>query len=401
MFERGDWLVRSLRGVVLVLVLGLVVVGFSSAAGRGVPAVRWSRIGSGAISAASQPGVVRTPDGVLHVVWVRGAAELDLLDTVVSGRGAVGKTTAIVSGWKGLVLGPSIVVDGGQLRVLFGGLDQATTASDPLFGTLATTTGGRDGVSWTAPEKANATNTFVYGAHSIGAAVTKGGVPVAVWGDSQPDRDGYHFGVGGGSDVELQQGCCLEDGQLAVDDATGQVMAAYVSIGTYASNAPGLYLQRIGPTGLLGKRVRIPGANDTAIQRPAITSREEGAGVFVAYPVGSPIATTLDLWRAGGARPAVLARGGSIRNVAAGPAPHGRIWVLWYDSAQLHAACTNASVTKIGPVVDFSGPPGMASSESPFDLTGEGSRGTLDVVATVGIGNSTQIWHTQVKPLCP
>jgi hypothetical protein len=396
-----NWMPHS-RRLVAAAVLALAVVSGASAGGRAASSTKWSRLGTGAISAAAQPGVVRTSDGSLHVVWVRRAGTgYDLLHTGIGASGAVEATSPVVTGWKGMVVGPSIVVDGGQLRVLFAGLDQATTSNDPLFGTLATATGGRDGTTWSAPEKANATNTFVYGARSIGAAVTRGGTPVALWGDSQPDRDGYHFGVGGGSDVELQPGCCLEDGQVAVDAATGQVLAAYFSLGTAFSNVPGLYLQKIGPTGLLGTRVRISDANDAVAQRPAITGRLKGAGVFVAYAAGTPIPTSLDLWRAGATRPAILAHGTNISNVAAGAAPGGRIWLLWYDEAELHAACTNASGTRIGTIVDVLRPPGMASSSRPFNLTGEGSRGTLDIVATVGIGGATQIWHAQVQPVCP
>jgi hypothetical protein len=82
-------------------------------------------------------------------------------------------------------------------------------------------------------------------------------------------------------------------------------------------------------------------------------------------------------------------------NIAA--APEGRLWVMWHEggSNDLFAIRTNKAATRFGSIVKVAPP---ASTSSVWKLKGEGSRGPLDLLASVSTGSSLAAWHTQVLP---
>src|SRR5688572_5283563 len=112
---------RTRSGVVAALVAALVCVGVTSA---GVPG-RWDTVVRGANApggSASELGLARTADGVLHVAWKEQTGPLveAIRHRSVSAAGRLGPTSTIVSGWVGLS-DPELVVErGGGLRVYFG-----------------------------------------------------------------------------------------------------------------------------------------------------------------------------------------------------------------------------------------------------------------------------------------
>jgi hypothetical protein len=70
---------------------------------------------------------------------------------------------------------------------------------------------------------------------------------------------------------------------------------------------------------------------------------------------------------------------------------------MWHEggSNELFAARTNKAATRFGPVVTVKPPP---STSSVWKLKGEGTRGPLDLLASVSTGSSLAAWHTQVLP---
>src|SRR6188472_3792982 len=116
---------RGLRRLVFVFaLLGLALVpGTASAGGPG----SWSRITATNLFNFAEPGLARTSDGVLHVVWHEpvNAQSESLMHSAVSPAGAqVGNAVPIQSGWNSINAQPDLTVspDGSTLRVFFAGI---------------------------------------------------------------------------------------------------------------------------------------------------------------------------------------------------------------------------------------------------------------------------------------
>ena len=308
----------------------------------------------------------------------------------------------IQGGWNSLAQRPDLVVspDGNTLRLFFAGL-RSTNSGDPLNGHLFMTTAGRDGRTWSAPQRATAGTYPSYGSQGIGAGIARNGTTSVSTGDP-----GNIFRVGGGAEFRYEtRGCCVYDPDIGVDSVSGQAVLAWFS---NVNNNNGLYAQAIGPSGLVGARVYLPGsanANRTTanqpIQRTPVTGRIGADGVYLAYGPGYPTRSRVNLLRFGG-QPLAVGRGNSIENVNIAPAPEGRLWLMWSDRGRLsgrvaiHAVRTNRRATRVGTPTTIAPPAGTVSI---FGVHGEGSIGTLDLFAQVGTAtNAVATWHTQVLP---
>src|SRR5258708_166351 len=60
----------------------------------------WTRV-SGPAAPGQQLGLARTADGVLHVIWNRGATPTSIFETRLSSAGKALGTSAVASGWDG------------------------------------------------------------------------------------------------------------------------------------------------------------------------------------------------------------------------------------------------------------------------------------------------------------
>ena len=132
-------------------------------------------------------------------------------------------------------------------------------------------------------------------------------------------------------------------------------------------------------------------------QRVAISGRIGAAGVYVASCEGYPVCQKAILWRAGGGRPLRVGGGRDIEDIHVSPGPQGRLWVAWHDGRtdQILAVRTNRAATRVGPLVEVKPPPG---AKEMWKLTGEGSRGKLDLFVAASVGSTLSTWHTQVLP---
>ena len=165
--------IRGTVGLVTVLLAAVVCVGVTSA---GVPG-RWEIVAKGGNvpgSMASELGLARTPDGLLHVAWKEQTGPLTASIRVRTFHASGSPRTdvrKIVEGWVGLS-DPELVVDrGGGLRVYFGGL-RTTQSGDPMAG-LLTATDPPFGASWSTPEVIHNRN-FV-GARNSSVTVARDG----------------------------------------------------------------------------------------------------------------------------------------------------------------------------------------------------------------------------------
>jgi len=390
------------RGRLQVLVFAVLAAAFlyAGTASSGSPG-NWTRITTTNLVNFAEPGLARTSDGVLHVVWHKPVSSNreDLMHSAISPAGkVVGDAVAIQSGWNSLSQRPDLVVspDGNTLRVFFAGL-HSLIGGDPLNEQLMTATAAREGRSWTGPQRVTSASHPSYGSAGIGAAVGAGGTPIVAEGDP---GNIFHFGIGGPDFAYESRGCCVYDPDIGVDSQSGQAFVAWFS---NVNGSNGLYAQSISTSGLSGTPTYLPGSanadRSTAnqpIQRTPITGRLGAGGVYVAYGPGYPTRKSVSLLRLGASKPLVAGRGSSIENVDVARAPEGRLWVMWSDGGKIYAVRTNKAATRVGGRVALTPPAGTVSI---FGLWGEGSLGTLDLIAHAGTAtNAVAFWHTQVLP---
>ena len=372
----------------------------TGAASAGTPG-NWTQFTTSNLHNFAEPGLARTADGVFHVVWHRpvSASSDDLMHTAISRTGGVvGGPVTIESGWQGLNAQPDLVAapGGTSLRVFFAGT-HTLTLDDTLNYQLLTATAGPDGSSWSAPQRVTSSSHPSYASAGIGAAMAPNGTPVVAAGDP---GNIFHFGIGGPDFVyESRAGMNVYDPGVGVDSTSRQAVLAWFSLGDASE---GTYARAITPSGPSGSTVFLPGSASAdrrsanpPLQRTAITGRLGDSGVYIAYGVGYPSRTSVALARFGGGS-LTVGRGTSIDNVAIAPAPEGRLWVTWSDGPKIYAVRTNKAATRVGPRVGINRPPGSVSL---FGVFGEGSLGTLDLIANSGTAsNAVAMWHTEVLP---
>jgi hypothetical protein len=378
------------RSALLVVVSLLALVG-ALAASAGPPG-SWTRLTDTNGRNIDQVGLTRTPDGVLHVFWQKriGAGNEAIAHTTVNPAGKPGGTNIAFGGLSSVNNPDAVVTADNKLRVFFAGLGSGSSG-------VASATAPLSGATWTKESPRVSSTTSAVG--PVGAAVDASGGPVFAYSIS------FHLGLHVGLDPaqpdrELQPDtkCCDYLPDVATDAASKQtVIASYSNAG----GRPGIWAQTVLPN--TGPRLLAPGSltGGRAIgvdQRTAITARIGAPGVYVAYCSGYPTCTRALLWRVGTKK--ALAAGGSkdVEDVNVASGPDGRLWVMWHDgqsSRTIFVRRTNRAATRFGPLVRVQPPSGTSNV---WKLSGEGSLGALDLLASVGTGSALATWHTQVRP---
>jgi hypothetical protein len=368
----------------------LVALALPASAVAGKPGT-WTRLHTGN-AATAEPGLARTPDGALHVVWQRSTAPLreDVVHQAISPAGAlVGSPTVVTQGWLAINGHVDLGIAGAELRAFWAG-----TTAGPLTDAIVSAASGNGGATWGAPAAVTVTKTAA-SATGIGALVTPTGTVAAAQGDAAPGTNLVH--VGTGPDVPYETaGCCAYHPDIAVDSVTGQPVLGWFST---APGRGGLWTQAIAASGLVGAREQVPGSSLGGVavdpaQRTAITGRIGAGGVYVGYGSGAPAFSSVDLVRVG-ASPLVVARGTRIEHVGIAAAPEGRLWLFWSRGDEYLATRSNRSATRFETATRV---PLPAAGSTTYGLYGEGSTGTLDLVAHAGIGSAVPDWQTQVLP---
>jgi len=377
------------RFAAAVLVLGLTLAASASAGAPG----QWTRL-PGTVVNFAEPGLARTSDGVLHVLYVRkNGTKSELVHVAVASAGTVGHDSVALGGWSAMAHPDLLRMPDNSLRAFFGGI-RSTAAGDDNDA-LNTATAPATGAKWTLQEGRAAQALYAYATTVTGAGLAKDGTPISTWSGS-PGL-GFHYGVNPADpDGKIpQSGCCLYTPDVAVDTLSGQ---AWVGFHSNEDASPGLYVNAIGRTGPQGDRRLAPGSatGKNSIypgNRTSITGRIGAGGVYLFYGQGYPAFKTLALWRVDTAKPVVIrADRNEHANVAA--APDGRLWLTWEQNGVIYATRTNKSGTRLG-AANLLLPPGGGTI---YRLNGEGSAGPLDLVVNVQAGGSQVLWHQHVLP---
>jgi hypothetical protein len=305
-----------------------------------------------------QLGLARTADGVLHVIWNRGATNTSILETRFTPAGKAAGASTVATGWNGNGGLALLTMPDGTLRLF-----------SPGTGGMRTFTAPASGKSWT-PESSSGWGGAVAEASAIiGATLTKDGQPVTAWRGNAAEgvppasvpQNGYEGGMG--------------ESFLATDSSTGAVVLS----GETNAGQGGAYVQQILPS--LGQRVVSgPLAKDWSVSS---SGRIGAAGVYLANADGK----TMRLTR----------YGGGSRTLATGPyfsaavcaAPGGRLWIAWGDASDgLFVTRSNHAAGALEPIQKLRPP----SSNGLTFVQCEGSAGPVDVFADDGTG----FWHTHL-----
>ena len=391
---------RWLRAVVAALAL-LVPVSTAHAA-----ATSWTQITPATEANIDEVSLARTADGTLHVAWTRPTPSSgnDLLQTPIAPSGVVGGSVLIASNWASF-LNPAVVASSGAgLEVFVGGI-HSIAAGDPHVN-LSMFSSGDGGASWTL-YPSDLTNTGSAYASDTSAALGAGGNPFVTWGSSACLC--VHMGLSASTpNADFQQGLGdfgYEPG-IAVDRASGQMVAAWYSNGTGHTGiyADGVNQSTGGPT---SAAVLMPGTSDILAGpysgRTPIAARA-GGGLYVAYSNGYPSHRQLLLWRVGAGASTVLEHSSTeVNSVGVAADPSGRLWVFWSttpsdtDTPIVFARRSNPSVTAWGATVAVKPPAGASTS---WNLVGDGQAGRLDLLGSFSLGSSSTAatWATQVLP---
>ncbi|HST25384.1 MAG TPA: hypothetical protein VLJ76_05300 [Gaiellaceae bacterium] len=336
-------------------VLGTVLAAAVAASAAG-PAAHWNRI-SGPTQAGLQLGLARTADGVLHVIWNRGATNTSVFETRLSPSGSTLGTSTVATGWNGNGGLALLAMPDRTLQLFAAGTNGIHTFTAPE--------GGR---SWTA--SAGPWGGAVAEASAvIGATLTKEGQVVTAWRGSAAEgvppasipQNAYEGGMG--------------ESFLATDAATGAVVLS----GETNAGQGGAYTQQILPSP--GAKVVVtPLAKDWSVSSSA---RLGAAGVFLA----NADSKNVRLSRYGGSSKTLATGPYFSAAVCAGPA--GRLWVSWGDATDgIFVTRSNRAAGAFEPVQKLKAPSGNGLTY----MQCEGSTGPADLFADDGTG----FWHTHV-----
>ena len=379
----------ALAGVTLAALAAVCI----AAAG---PPGAWTRAGKRPGSPGFEAGIVRTADGVLHIVSLRRAgAKLELWQIRIGSDGKLIGSNAILRGWNELANPDLVLSEDGGLRLFVGGNHRLSTANPGLV----TATAPAQGAPWTIQQDPVSPGDDTALA-DVGAGVAKDGTPIAVWATATGLR--YRFDVDPSeADVVVPlRGCCASEPDAATDASSGQ---SYMAWASSAARASGILVQPIGPRAVAGQPLYAPGsaskgraASVPPGERVAVSSRRGAAGVYVAYGVGYPSVKGVALWLVGAPRAALRIPAAKASDIALAAAPDGRLWLAWARNGTSYVTRTNRAATRLEPVRAITAPP---RTTSVWRVQGEGSLGPLDLVANIDAVGGTTFWHQQILPL--
>ncbi len=382
----------TMRGREAVAAAAVVVLAVASTAAAG-PRGQWTRL-PGTVINFAEPGLARTSDGILHVVYVRKTGtKADLVHVEVGASGKVGADAVALGGWSSMSHPDLLRMPDNTLRAFFGGI--RSTSAGETNNAMNTATAPASGSPWTLKPGKAAQASNAYATSVTGAGVAKDGTPISAW--SGTAGLGFHYGINPADPDRTvpQSGCCLYNPELAVDSASGQ---AWVGFYSNENSGPGVFVNAIGPNGPQGGRKLAPGSvsgrgSIAPGNRTSLSGRIGGGGVYLFFGQGYPTFKTLALWKVDAGRPAVAFKADGSRHASVAAAPEGRLWLMWEQRGIIYAARTNQAATRIGAATTLKPPGGTV-----FRLNGEGSAGPLDLIANVLGGGGQGFWHQQVWP---
>jgi hypothetical protein len=394
---------RVLALVATALLAGTLMLGVAHAGGPG----KWTKLPTtGKPDGFDEPGLLRTPDGKLHVVWkVHIGTKYNLRWATISQAGKVLASGTVLSpNWTSIAPTPELMPFGSKgVRVVFQG-DLDTSANFFSTGSAYTAT-SPDGQHWTLEHVSLANHNVLNGGFS--ATAEPNGTPVAAFGLNSTLY--FHEGTdpsapAGSADGSVTQAAFGLEQESLTTDSDGSVWLAWYRYSDAATQ--GIWVEKILPS--QGSPQKAPGSGIAAQssdprQQVAIVGRK-GGGVFVAYcaPTKTKQCAKIELWKVGAGKAKIVpgSTTGSVAHATIAAGLQGRISVAWMDVTKnvIHAVRTNTTGAAFGPLRTVKAPPKSFVYDT---LEAEGSSGRLDIVANIissANGFPVQLWHTQILP---
>jgi hypothetical protein len=348
------------RFVLTALAAGLTAGALASTAQAKPPPL--TRIDTVNASQAQAVAFARTPDGTLHLVWqtMSDRSFVGLSAATISASGKVGAPVVALAGWSAgqpaLLARPD-----GSLETIFAAISPGNVSS---VWSIGSTTGGG---SWQAPVP------NVLGGGPLEALAYASDVTAVLAGTAEvialPQAGNLVLqqGLGAGAPAfQLTDAAdgAMTDANLAVDAASGQVVAGWASIaGTTLHD----YLQGATPAGALQA---VPGQYRNAV---VAAGRDAGPGVFAAY---TPDGSHVRLLRYGAGSVAVgSSTGVSAKCLGVATSLDGRVWVIWGDEGGIAVTRSNKAVTRFEPVQRLD-----PHASGVARVSGDGRLGPLDLL---------------------
>ena len=352
------------------------------------------------IANTNELGLLRTSDGVLHALWVNNREDgtqalvhQSFAGTKPAVPGTASDTDTVFTvnpaadqSFNDRVDLTSNGADG--LRALFA----TTFPGSPIDGILSTAVSAT-GTSWSSPVAASATasgqRSPVYAASGIGGGTDLQGVTTGAWGDSSPDGGGYRVGLTTtGADIHFPATLGDIDPDVATDAATGETVIAV--------NHQDVGINLYSPTGAdLGT---VPQSGHAwTLQRTSVTGRVGAPGIYVGYGTGDNMFNARPaIYRVGSSKFIFLKNQKDAAHVGIAAAPGGRLWIYWDRDGKLYASRTNPDVSKFGAIVRYPSP--LGGDGTIYRLAGEGSLGSLDLMALVDAKGHLNWWLERLMP---
>lgn len=369
------------------------------------PPGTWDRMSPANGRNIDEPGMARTADGVLHVLYDRhlGGLHEAITQVRVSPSGKVAASSTVSGGWS-ILDAPGVVTgaDGHSLHAFWGG-QLGDDANHQELNYAYSTDGG---ATWTLAPYNLLTGEQV-GMDTLSAA-RLGSTIYQTWGSW------LHLGTAAGPGRHFtaspRDDCCGYWANVAANEARHQVVVAWSS---NQDGHEGAYAQFADPaTGApIGSPVRMPASatkyagsyqSDMQLARVPLASQvgKDRWRIFMAYPSGYPAAHAVAVWRVGGPSAwSVLRDHQRIGEVGLAAGPDGRMWAFWSEhhgaADRLYARRSNPTVTRWGATVRV---PLPRHTSDVWKVAGEGTLGPLDLVPSLQVSGKIAFWHTRVLP---
>jgi len=365
----------SMRSTLLILITAMVWVvtipATASAAG-------WRALSDHAGRYTDEAGLVRGPDGALHVVYLdeRGSNDVGIKYRTLSSTGALSDPLDVIGSWDSPT-NPDIELIGGVPTAIWSGLNDPTpVASGELWMSTLGGAGWNPGVVIDAAKTAYLDN--------ASTALDANGTLWTVFSQGVYGMFG-HMGTDPLTvDANYLIGtCCQNSGNIERDAITGALMLNYYS---NATGLDGYWSRQIAPT--LEQPMLLPGQDpdESSIghgARLAAAARTTG-GVYSAYCDVAPSCTSI---RVGARQTAGLVykfpRGvtdPSTNTIWTAAAPSGRMWLSYATKNAVYITRSNRTLTVWGPTQKLRLPGGVTNV---YNTAGNGSLGPLDLFANM------------------
>jgi hypothetical protein len=372
-----------------------------AAPAAGGSASKWLTISSGNIgTTGTTPSIARFGHNY-EVVWIaRTGSTWAVQGRILNAAGKpTGSVIALVKKWAGIALDPTILADGSNRLLAFGGDETGTSGpyeSDAEYFTTST-----NGTSWTL----NSGSLSAADLARTGAAAVVNAGGTIITGLARQNGVQYHVGAStqnpapGTDPVTATTGNFSGEPGLGVDRKTHQVWALWYS-DSGINGQDGVNAQVIYPT--KGSRVHAPGSSNpvtksAGAEQDLSAAARIGGGVYTAYR--SPNSQKIVVWKVGASKPVVTLNAGpyGVGDVVLAAAPKGRLWLYWEDRNDWRATRSNKAATKFGRVTVLH-LPNKNDIENNI-IAGNGSAGPLEAIATITTpASANEIIARQVLP---